>query len=305
MQINTWHAITEMAGIQKPFKRKAMNRRKFIGQSALRAGVMVMMPHFLQANEIKKYKHPVGFQTFPIRDQVSKDFSGTMKTMAGMGYQYTEMCYPKGYAGAGFAPLVNMKAADLKSMIEDAGLRCPSCHFGMKDLKNHFGECMEFAHGLGLSQIVTPGLEIPGKSISDFKEAAGELNKIAEKIKAEGMATGLHNHSGEFKMLDGQLIYDGIMEALDDDLVKMQFQTEVINLGYKASTYFKKYPGRFISAHLSDWTADKKQVPVGKGIIDWKEFFEDAKTGGIKNFFVEMNQENYQDSASYIHELLG
>jgi sugar phosphate isomerase/epimerase len=92
---------------------------------------------------------------------------------------------------------------------------------------------------------------------------------------------------------------------LDGGLVKMQFQTEVINLGYKASTYFKKYPGRFISAHLSDWTADKKQVPVGKGIIDWKEFFEDAKTGGIRNFFVEMNMDNYKDSASYIHGLLG
>jgi len=46
-------------------------------------------------------------------------------------------------------------------------------------------------------------------------------------------------------------------------------------------------------------------VPVGKGIIDWKEFFGDAKVGGIKNFFVEMNQENYKDSAEYIHGLLG
>ncbi|MBV8391129.1 MAG: sugar phosphate isomerase/epimerase [Mucilaginibacter sp.] len=283
-----------------------MNRRKFISQTTVGLGVAMIAPQFLKANEIMKFKHPVGFQTFPIRDMVSKDFSGTMKMMAGMGYQYTEMCYPKGYAGAGFAPLVDVKAADLKKMIEDTGLHCPSCHIGMGDLKNHFGECMEFAHGLGLSQIIAPGLETPGKSISDFKAAAGEFNKIAEKIKAEGMATGLHNHSGEFKMLDGELIYDGIMEALDGNLVKMQFQTEVITLGYKGSTYFKKYPGRFISAHLSDWTTDKKQVPVGKGIIDWKEFFEDAiKTGGIKNFFVEMNQENYKDSAGYIHELLG
>jgi sugar phosphate isomerase/epimerase len=282
-----------------------MNRRKFIGQSAVGVGAIVMMPHLLQADEVKKYKHPVGFQTFPIRDLVSKDFPGTMKMMAGMGYQYAEMCYPKGYAGTGFAPLVDVKPTDLRKMIEDAGLTCPSCHIGMGDLKNHFGDCMEFAHGLGLSQIIAPGLETPGKTIADFKEAAGEFNKIAAKIKSEGMATGLHNHSGEFKMLDGELIYDAIMDALDGNLVKMQFQTEVITLGYKGSTYFKKYPGRFISAHLSDWTADKKQVPIGHGIIDWKEFFEDAKTGGIQNFFVEMNMENYKDSASYIHGLLG
>jgi hypothetical protein len=106
-------------------------------------------------------------------------------------------------------------------------------------------------------------------------------------------------------MLDGELIYDAIMGSLDGHLVKMQFQTEVITLGYKASTYFKKYPGRFISAHLSDWSTDKKYVPIGQGVIDWKEFFAAAKIGGVKNFFVEMPPENFKDSATYIHGLLG
>ncbi len=119
------------------------------------------------------------------------------------------------------------------------------------------------------------------------------------------MHTGLHNHTREFNMLDGELIYDAILSELDGAVVKMQFQTEVMNLGYKASTYFNKYPGRFISAHLSDWTTGKKQAPIGQGIIDWKEFFLTAKTGGVENFFVEMNLENFKDSATYIHELLG
>ena len=117
------------------------------------------------------------------------------------------------------------------------------------------------------------------------------------------MQAGFHNHSFEFVMLDGKLIYDALMSRLDPHLVKMQFQTEVINLGYKASTYFNKYPGRFISAHLSDWTADKKQVPVGQGVIDWKEFFAAAKVTGIKDFFVEMNLDKFKDSAVYIRQL--
>ena len=102
------------------------------------------------------------------------------------------------------------------------------------------------------------------------------------------MQAGFHNHEFEFNMLEGQLIYDALMARFDPDLVKMQFQTEVINLGYKAADYFKKYPGRFISSHLSDWTTDKKEVPIGQGVIDWKEFFAAAKTGGVKYFFVEM-----------------
>lgn len=283
---------------------KNLSRRKFIGHSAL-AGAMLAFPQLLKANNITRYKYPVGFQTFPIRDMLAKDFEGTLKMMATMGYQLVEMCYPKGYANAGFGPLVGIEPAELRNKIRDAGLYCPSCHIGMGDLKNNFAECMEFAHGLGLSQIVTPGLDTPGKTIAEFKAAAAELNKIAEKIKAEGMQTGLHNHEGEFKQLDGELIYDAIMGALDGNLVKMQFQTEVIKLGYKASTYFEKYPGRFISAHLSDWTADGKQVPIGKGVIDWTEFFEAAKKGGVKNFFVEMDMDNFKDSATYIHGLIG
>ena len=287
---------------------KKLNRREFIGQSTIGLEALLafsQLPLGVKANGMAKYKHPVGFQTFPIRDILSKDFPGTMKMMADMGYQTVEMCYPPGYATSGFGPLVGIKATDIRRMINDSGLQCHSCHFGIEDLRDNLDKCVEYANGLGLTQIICPGLDAPGTKISEYKEAADKFNKIAVKIKNAGMLTGLHNHNKEFMMLDGELIYDAIMGALDGDLVKMQFQTEVINLGYKGPTYFNKYPGRFISAHLSDWTADKKQVPIGQGVIDWKEFFEAAKTGGIQNFFVEMNLENYKDSATYIHGLLG
>ncbi len=286
-----------------------MNRRKFLGQSAIAMGstlVFSQLPLNLNADTLKKYKHPVGFQSFPARDGLIKDFAGTMKAMAEMGYQSVEMCYPPGYAQYGFGPLVGMKAAEMKRIIADAGLHCTSCHFLMGDLTgDNLDKSITFAHELGLTQMVCPGLDVPGTAISQYKQAAKQFNGIAEKIRSADMKTALHNHTKEFVMLDGELIYDAIMGALDGNLVKMQFQTEVITLGYKASTYFNKYPGRFISAHLSDWTADKKSVPIGQGVIDWKEFFAAAKTGGVENIFVEMVPENFKDSAAYLHHLLG
>ena len=286
-----------------------MNRRKFIGQSAIATGVMLafsQLPSKLSAYGMTKYKHPVGFQSFAVRDILTKDFPGTMEMMAGMGYQFVEMCYPPGYEQWGFGPFQGTKTTDMRRMIDEAGLRCFSSHFLIQDLTgDNLDRSIEFAHGLGLTQMICPGLDVPGTAISQYKEAAEQFNKIAEKIKSAGMKTGLHNHTKEFAMLDGELIYDAIMGALDGDLVKMQFQTEVVTLGYKASTYFEKYPGRFISAHLSDWTDQKKEVPIGKGVIDWKEFFAAAKTGGVENFFVEMPLEDLKDSATYIHQLLG
>ena len=286
---------------------KRINRRAFIGKTTMGVGMALafsQVPKQLFADAAAS-NMPIGFQTFPIRDVLAKDFAGTLKMMAGQGYQLVEMCYPSDYAQIGFGPLVNMKTTDMRSMITDAGLNCPSCHFGYGGLTtDKLDERIEFAKQLGLTQMICSTFWLPKTAVlKDYLDAADKLNKAAEKIKTAGMQAGFHNHEFEFAMLDGQLIYDALMSRFDASLVKMQFQTEVINLGYKAATYFTKYPGRFISSHLSDWTADKKEVPIGQGIIDWKEFFAAAKTGGVKNFFVEMDMDKYKDSATYIHSL--
>jgi sugar phosphate isomerase/epimerase len=280
-----------------------INRRLFLGKTSFAlAGLALVRSKDLfaaaKANDI-----PIGFQTFPIREMLGKDFTGTLKTMAGMGYKLIELCSPKGYEKIGFGPLAAMKTADIKSGISNAGLTCPSCHFGFGEFTDEtkLEDGIRFSKEMGISEMICSTFWLPKTAtLNDYLVAADQLNKAAEKIKAAGLQTGFHNHSFEFVMLEGQLIYDALMKRFDSDLVKMQFQTEVINLGFKASDYFKKYPGRFSSAHLSDWTSGKKQVPIGKGIIDWKEFFAEAKTGGVKTYFVEMDFDTYKESAAFL-----
>ncbi|HEV8083657.1 MAG TPA: TIM barrel protein [Chitinophagaceae bacterium] len=286
-----------------------INRRAFITQTSIGLGAALALSQFPKQifAEAKAAEIPLGFQTWVVKDMLGKDFAGTLKMVSAQGYQLVEMCSPKGYKDIGFGSLVNMKTSDMRSIINDAGLSCPSCHFGFGELTtDQLDDRIEFAKQLGMTQMICSTFWLPKEAkLNDYFVAAEKLNTAAEKIKSAGMQAGFHNHEFEFAMLDGQLIYDALMARFDPDLVKMQFQTEVINLGYKASTYFNKYPGRFISSHLSDWTADKKEVPVGKGLIDWKEFFAAAKTGGVKNFFVEMNPDTFKESAKYIHGLEG
>ena len=285
---------------------KKLNRRAFITKAAMGTGAALalsQLPTELFANAAVN-DIPVGFQSWTIKDQLSKDFPGTLKSMSAQGYKLIEMCSPKGYATIGFGAFVDMKPADMRKIINDAGLSCPSCHFGSAELFDDVDGRIEWAQQLGLTQMICSTFWLPKTAtLKDYQDAADKLNKSAEKIKKAGIQAGFHNHEFEFAMLDGQLIYDALMARFDPELVNMQFQTEVINLGYKAADYFKKYPGRFISSHLSDWTTDKKEVPVGQGVIDWKEFFAAAKTGGVKNFFVEMAPDKFKDSASYIAKL--
>jgi sugar phosphate isomerase/epimerase len=284
-----------------------INRRSFLTATTKAAGaamILSKLPSELMtlatANDM-----PIGFQSWTIRDKLSSDFAGTLKMMADYGYKLIEMCSPKGYVSSGFAAFVNMKTADIRKTISDAGLSCPSCHFNFGEFADDkIDDRIEFAKELGLTQMICSTFWLPNPAtIKDYQDAADKLNKAAEKIKKAGLQAGFHNHHFEFATIDGQLIYDALLKQFDANLVKMQFQTQVITLGYKAADYFKNYPGRFISAHLSDWTTDKKEIAIGQGIIDWKEFFAAAKTGGVKNIFVEMNPDKFKDSATYIHQL--
>jgi sugar phosphate isomerase/epimerase len=81
----------------------------------------------------------------------------------------------------------------------------------------------------------------------------------------------------------------------------MQFQVAVVDIGYQAADYFRAHPGRYISAHLADYSTEKEaQVPVGQGIVNWPDFFEAAKVGGVKNFYVEMDPAFFKPSAEYL-----
>jgi sugar phosphate isomerase/epimerase len=248
---------------------------------------------------------PIGFQTWPVKDVLAKDFAGTLKNMAALGYEQVEMCSPKGYEKMGFGALAQMKVSDMRNVIRDAGLSCPSSHFTMAEFADDvLDDRIEFAKGLGMKHMICSSLGLPKTApLNDYLAKADSLNKAAVKIKKAGLQAGFHNHSIEFVQLDGRLIYDALLERFDPDLVKLQFQTEVINLGFKGAPYLNKFPGRFISAHLSDWTADKKEVPVGKGIINWKEFFDAAKQSGVQTYFVEMAPATYKESAAYIRSL--
>lgn len=263
-------------------------------------------PMDLQAAEARKvFNKPLGFQVWTVKDQLVKDFPGTLKMMADMGYKSVEMCSPPGYESSGFGPLMSFSGKEVKNIVEDAGLILESTHYGMGELRDSLDQRIEWATESGQKQMICSSFWLPKDAkMGDWHKAIDELNEIGAKTKKAGIQMGFHNHHMEFEKLDGVLIYDELMDRFDPELVKMQFQVAVINIGYKAAYYFNKYPGRFISAHLADWSsAAEKQVPVGQGIVDWKELFEAGEKCGVKNYFVEMDPENFKPSAEYLAKL--
>lgn len=281
-----------------------LTRRSFISRSAVAlGGAAAFKPGMLLGEDFgdAKGKATIGFQTWIVRDLIEKDFPGALKTMAHLGYNSLELCSPPWYAKSGFGGLQDLKAPELKKIIEDHGFSCISCHYGFGELNEHGQERIAFAKELGLQQMILASFGLPKTAtLSDWRRVAHELNKTGEMSKKAGIQMGFHNHHTEFEKLEGELIYDVLLKEFDPSLVKMQFQVSVIDKGYKAADYFRKYPGRFISAHLYDWSGTgEEMVPLGTGKVDWKEFYAAAKVGGVKNYFVEM-KEGLKESAEFL-----
>jgi len=287
---------------------KKLSRREFIGKSALGIGSAVLasqIPLDSYSNTLPKpINLPLGFQVWTVKDKLVNDFPGTLKEIAALGYKTVEMCSPPGYESSGFGPLMKLTAKEMKKIINDAGLAFESTHYGMTELRNNLDERLEFASESGQKQMILSSFGLsPTATMTDWMKAADELNSIGMKTKKSGIQMGFHNHHGEFQKIGDTLIYDALLKEFDPDFVKMQFQVAVISIGYKAADYFNKYPGRFISAHLADYSStEKNNVTLGKGIVDWKEFFASVNKGGVKNIFVEMDIETFKESAAFINK---
>jgi sugar phosphate isomerase/epimerase len=281
-----------------------LSRREFFRKTATDAamtGFLAACAAELRANPLGL---PIGSQTYPHRQMIKDgNFAGLAKTLADIGVQSVEMCSP---AYAEFAILSDGK--QVKKILTDHGLKCESGHFSMRELRERQSESIAWAKDVGITQMITASLG-GGSSptMDDVKKAADEYNRIAAVAAKAGIQQGLHNEGFEVSMVDGQRTYDILMGLLDPKLVKFQFQMSTISQGLVAHEYFTKYPGRFYSMHIQD--VDLKatpppgargsvQVAVGKGSIDWVKTFAAAKTGGVKNYFVEQTMELTKESVA-------
>jgi len=282
-----------------------ISRREFIKATAaytVAAGVLSTGVLELDANPLGL---PIGCQTWPVRDMIAKDFPGTIKQLSAAGFQTIELCSPVGYSDSGFAGLAKYKGAELRKILNDAGVSCISSHFGIEELRENQQRAIDWAKDVGLTQMMVPSLNGPKKpTMDDVKRAADEYNKMGEQVAKAGIQQGLHNEDFELSTVDGKRTYDVLFGLLDPKLIKFQFQVSTISRGYDAAEYFTKYPGRFISMHVQGWSSEtKKIVPVGQGTLDWRKIFTAAKTGGIKNYFVEMNLPMMKDSVPFLRNL--
>jgi sugar phosphate isomerase/epimerase len=208
----------------------------------------------------------------------------------------------------------------------------------MSELRTKYQETIAWAQEIGMSQIGASGLgpafhhgaaALQGMSLTTsmdaVKRAADEYNHIAEASAKAGLQQLLHGEFFELSQVDGRLAYQVLLDLLDPNLVKMQFHMQMMPILGDPVMYFNRYPGRFLSMHLQgvdlnapspprpdpgtpleaimkQWRTTP-QLAVGRDSVDWVKLFAAAKTGGVKNYFVEQDWELTVQSVAYLKTL--
>jgi len=253
--------------------------------------VMTVMPLFnrtLVASPVPSVK--TGLALYTIRDEMSKNPAAALTEVAAIGYDWVEAADHNNGKFYGLTP------REFGKLVSKSGMTPISSHSAMRP--GNYEKMIEEAAEAGMKYIILPSLpEELTSSIDGFQRAADFFNKAGEKCRKEGIKFGFHNHQTEFKKINGRVPYDLLLENTDPRLVIFEVDLAWITAaGIDPISYFRKYPGRFELWHMKDLTPEKHDATLGEGIIDFKPILAEAKTAGMKYWFLE--QDNWRTHTS-------
>lgn len=227
-------------------------------------------------------KKNVALTLYQVRDEFAKDYIGTLKQIAKIGYPAVQI-----------ATVGNITAKELNAVLSDLGLKVAGNHISLDALEHNLDSVIEFNRIIGNKYIICPYLpEERRKDAAGYRNLAKILNEIGGKCKKQGMQLCYHNHSFEFVEFDGIPALDILFRASAPNLVQAEIDVYwVQHGGGSPSGYIRKYAGRCPMVHLKDMENDEKKsfAEVGYGILDWDGIFAACEYANVDWYTVEQD----------------
>lgn len=189
-------------------------------------------------------KLPVAVQLYSVRDEMEKDFYGTIQKMKDLGYD-----------GVEFAGLFGEEPAKIKEFCAEIGIVPISAHVPYYDMLENPGKVLSDYAEIDCKYVVVPYLtEECRPGTEGFAATVEGIRKIGEAAKALGLQLLYHNHDFEFVTIDGEYALDVLYSTVPADLLKTEIDTCWVNVaGVNPAEYVEKYSGRAPVVHLKDF----------------------------------------------------
>jgi sugar phosphate isomerase/epimerase len=252
---------------------------------------LLCTPTTTVATEPSLKKPQISLQLWSIKDDISKDFEGSLHQVAAMGFHGVE------FAG-NFGPYANNPHA-LKKLLDELGLKAAGAHIGFDKVnEKNFYATVAFYQTLGCKNLIIPWDDrIITKA--GALQVAVELRNLSGRLQSYGMRTGYHNHHEEMMEVEGKTIWEWIADATPNEVILQQDVGWTTYAGKDPIFYVKKYPGRTVLTHYkAKLPKDTSGTPIiGKDVIHWPQLYQaNLDHGGTEWLTVE--QEEYPNGMS-------
>jgi sugar phosphate isomerase/epimerase len=274
------------------------SRRNFLALSGAASAALVAQSLRNSAFAEEAKKIPIGLELYSVRNELARDLPNTLKNVAKIGYEAVEF----------FAPYFNWTlpyAKDVRSQMDDLGLRCYSTHNHIESFMpgDTMGHAVELNKILGARLLVLSSAPGGTKGVEGWKKLCGELTTAVDQLKVHGLTAGFHNHRTEWAKLDGEQSTMDIVAANTPKEFVLQLDVGTcVDAGADPVAWIKANPGRIKSVHLKDWapgdSAQEKgyRVLFGEGVSPWKEIIAAVEsTGGVEYYLMEQEGSRFPE----------
>src|SRR5690606_35927112 len=131
----------------------------------------------------------IGVQIYTVRDLMAQDMAGTLSAVARVGYQEVE-----------FAGYFERSPAEVRRMLDDAGLAAPAAHVQLSAVRDDPGALIETAMGVGHQMLIVPWVsEAERATLDQWRALAETFNRFGQTCRDAGLRFAYHNHDFEFQ----------------------------------------------------------------------------------------------------------
>lgn len=248
---------------------------------------------------------PIGLQLYSVRNEMEKDFAGTLKKVAEMGYD-----------GVEFAGLFGHDAAEIKRLLAENGLVPVSAHVPLAEMLEDMDKVIAVYKEIGCKYIAIPYVDEkyrPGSP--DYSETLKTIAALGKKCSENGLVLMYHNHDFEFVKIDGKYGLDVMYDTIPAEYLQTELDTCWVNVGgEEPAGYIEKYSGRTPVVHLKDFVMSGREKPkklyaligieddgeqaseedfsfkpVGSGVQDMPSIIKASEKSGAKWLVVEQD----------------
>lgn len=216
----------------------------------------------------------LSIQLYTLRDLLSADQPGTLRSLADMGFRFVELA-GQWRQGSAFSDLLGQ-----------LNLTVSGSHVGIEELESETDAVLAAHEALDCRSLTMPWVH-PDTWRNENEAFRERMETMADKLAVRGFSLSYHNH--DFEIPEDRLLH---FFRNSSRSLKAQFDVAWVQYGGgDPVSYIREFGSRVDSVHLKDTSgvAGNLDCVAGTGLVDWDAVLGICSDVGVPFGVIEMD----------------